>query len=495
MDLGNPADVTREAIFGPPGTGKTHALIDRATDALKGGLDPAEMLFVSYTRRAVQEARTRLVEIDDHPFPNARTLHSLAYHVLGLSHSDVVQSKHLEEFSELTGNDLSWGIADAPVWEGSMGDRTLAIWELCRARDLTLDEVYRRLNPEDLPWSFVRDFVDQYQTFKKRRGLLDFGDMIQQVPPQPYPVEAVFVDEAQDLTTAQWHLLDRLVGHVPRWCVAGDDDQSIYRWSGADPHRLLNWRGRVTMLPKSHRLPERLRQLALRVTQRMHYRVPKRYKAVRPGGVLQWVNDPSAVDLSEGSWLLLARSRYQLREWRKLARQQGVVYTLANGDWSWKLPSVRAAVVYERLRKSQSCTRSDALVVAQFVSSHQVPLPLGKDRYTWDDFGFSSRERTWMEALDLPLADAEYVRALRRRGESLNQPGRVRISTVHGAKGAEADHVALLTDLSERVVRGAQADPDAELRVQYVAVTRARQTLLLIEPSTPRHWEFPAIDF
>lgn len=489
-----PRKVVREAIFGPPGTGKTHTLIGRVEKHLQSGADPERVVFVSYTRRAVLEARTRLVKTMDHSFPGARTLHSMAYKLLSLGHSDVMQAHHLEDFSEMTGNELHWGITDSPVWEGSMGDRALALWELGRARDLSLEDIYHRVGPEDLPWEFVSSFIAQYEDFKRLRRTVDFADMIRMVPETPYPADAVFVDEAQDLTTSQWKMLERTLGHVPYWCVAGDDDQSIYRWSGADPQRLLQWKGRKEVLPLSHRLPERVKRVADSVLQLMHNRVDKTYAANRPGGRVQWVQDVGQIDLSEGSWLLLARSRYQLREWRQLARQQGVVYTLSNGDWSWKLPAVRAAVVYERLRKGQSCDRQDATNLLQFLD-HPVKLQPIQVKFQWADFSFGSKDHTWMEELNLPLADAEYVRALRRRGESLNQPGRVRISTVHGVKGAEADHVALITDLSERVSLGAQMDPDAELRVQYVAVTRSKKSLFLVEPSTPRHWQFSLLDF
>jgi superfamily I DNA/RNA helicase len=94
-----------------------------------------------------------------------------------------------------------------------------------------------------------------------------------------------------------------------------------------------------------------------------------------------------------------------------------------------------------------------------------------------------------MEALHaMPIRDRAYVRALRRGGEPLHGEGRVQIGTVHSAKGAEADHVVLLTDVSERVMTGFRQDPDAERRVQYVAVTRARQTLTLVQPQTQTFW-------
>jgi DNA helicase-2/ATP-dependent DNA helicase PcrA len=90
----------------------------------------------------------------------------------------------------------------------------------------------------------------------------------------------------------------------------------------------------------------------------------------------------------------------------------------------------------------------------------------------------------------MPLRDREYVRALRRNGESLSEEGRVVISTIHGIKGEEADNVLMLTDVSDKVNRASQVDPDAELRVQYVGVTRARESLVLVQPKSQYFWDF-----
>ena len=69
-----------------------------------------------------------------------------------------------------------------------------------------------------------------------------------------------------------------------------------------------------------------------------------------------------------------------------------------------------------------------------------------------------------------------------RRGEKLTNDPRVRIETIHGAKGAEAEHVLLLTDLTYRTYAGYMLDPDSEHRVFYVGVTRASETLNLVAP-------------
>jgi DNA helicase-2/ATP-dependent DNA helicase PcrA len=85
--------------------------------------------------------------------------------------------------------------------------------------------------------------------------------------------------------------------------------------------------------------------------------------------------------------------------------------------------------------------------------------------------------------------DSEYIKAMLRRGEKLQEPPRVRISTIHGAKGAEADNVALFTDMSYRTFQGMQSNPDDEARVFYVGVTRARENLCIMNPKTDKFYQ------
>lgn len=70
----------------------------------------------------------------------------------------------------------------------------------------------------------------------------------------------------------------------------------------------------------------------------------------------------------------------------------------------------------------------------------------------------------------------------------MSAPPRIRLSTIHGSKGGEADEVVLLTDMAPRTHREALERPDDEARVWYVAATRARQTLTAVPPRTERHF-------
>jgi superfamily I DNA/RNA helicase len=78
---------------------------------------------------------------------------------------------------------------------------------------------------------------------------------------------------------------------------------------------------------------------------------------------------------------------------------------------------------------------------------------------------------------------AEYLAAVERWGVDVIQHPKVRVGTIHSAKGAEADNVVVLTALSGPCVRGAesQAGHDEQQRVFYVGVTRARRRLIVLD--------------
>ena len=82
--------------------------------------------------------------------------------------------------------------------------------------------------------------------------------------------------------------------------------------------------------------------------------------------------------------------------------------------------------------------------------------------------------------------EISYIRVMLRRGEKITKEPRIKLSTIHAAKGGEATNVVLLTDITNRVYKNYQQNPDDENRVFYVGVTRTKENLYLIEPKTTR---------
>ena len=77
-----------------------------------------------------------------------------------------------------------------------------------------------------------------------------------------------------------------------------------------------------------------------------------------------------------------------------------------------------------------------------------------------------------------------HKRVARRRRIWLRRvPAYIRITTIHAAKGGEADNVMLLTDMSQRSKEALDNEPDDEHRVFYVGATHAKQALHIIDPT------------
>ena len=89
----------------------------------------------------------------------------------------------------------------------------------------------------------------------------------------------------------------------------------------------------------------------------------------------------------------------------------------------------------------------------------------------------------WEEALTLiPDEDKYYYQALEKTGDLFYSEPRIRLSTIHGSKGAEAENVMLLTDVSYATWKNINDQSDDEHRVFYVGITRAKNNLYIVNP-------------
>lgn len=458
-------------------------------DALHAGVEPSRIAFVSFTRAAVGEARRRAMErfgATERELVYFRTVHSLAFRELGLRRADVVGEGHLAELAEVTGELVAAAAVSADGEATATGrlnaDALMTLDHYARTTGRGLEGAWRGHGHDgDVGWYRLLRFSEAYGLYKRDRGLVDFTDMLTEYADSrlpPAPLDVAIIDEAQDLTAAQWRVVDRAFAEARQLWVAGDDDQSIHAWAGADDERFLGLPHVREVLPLSHRLPRAVFDLAAGVIGQVGRRYAKAWGPAARAGSVEWIADPAEVDLSSGTWLLLARTRAQMAELAAVARDQGVVYAV-KGSASVDPKEVGAIVAYEALRAGRRVEGYDA---RDALVAMGVPRELDERTYTAAELGVDVRP-IWHDALVRIHVDRrEYYLSCLRRGESLTREPRVHVDTVHGSKGREAENVLLPLDMTWGTWRGYELDPDAEARVFYVGVTRASQALWLVAP-------------
>ena len=95
------------------------------------------------------------------------------------------------------------------------------------------------------------------EDFKRDFTMFEFSDMISQFVKKDKcpPLDVVFLDEAQDLSPLQWDMFFYIESRCKRSYIAGDDDQTIYSFQGADPTIFINLEGTLDPQTESRRVP------------------------------------------------------------------------------------------------------------------------------------------------------------------------------------------------------------------------------------------------
>lgn len=487
--------------FGPPGTGKTRTMLDVVDREIGAGILPSRIAFVSFTRRSIEEAsgraRTRFGLSED-DLPWFRTLHSAAYRAKGLRSDAIMTTSDYARFGEAFGVSFSAEhseneIRDQPLETATVGDTLLSLyaWAAAVRVDADAAALAHQIRGGTIGAPIIRKFFLWYAAFKADCHKIDFADMLDDVP--PIDVDVAIIDEAQDCTPQQWEAVRAMFSGARRWYVAGDDDQAIYRWAGAEPSLLAALPGSKRVLSRSMRIPRAIHEIATSVIARCDdRRVPKQWYPRDEAGAVTFCHvaswDPGPRD--SGTWLVLARTRRSLAAARVRLEHLGVPY-LYDGVSCLARPGAVAIRSYERLRRGESVPWGDFLIMRRHIS---VEFGAADDdrpeSVAWSDLDWPEsvrgRSMTWLDAVSerimrVPDRDVSMIRRIRERGEKLSDAPRVSVSTIHGAKGAESDHVLLMTDTSRSAARS--TDQDDEHRTFYVGVTRARRTLAIVPPT------------
>jgi DNA helicase-2/ATP-dependent DNA helicase PcrA len=286
-------------ILAGAGSGKTRVITTKIAWLIRErGVSPQSILAVTFTNKAAREMAERAKGIDERAgFAMLRTFHSFG-------------AWFLRRNGHFCGLDSNFTIYDdddvvaflSPKMKGAQKSEVKrAAYNISRAKDYFLSPDDPSLALIDSKKGF-RDIYAEYEKSLKATGNVDFGDLIKK------PVEilrnepevrrrfrerfsVIMVDEYQDANVAQFEMLKELAGPETYVCVVGDDDQSIYRFRGAEVKNILEFPDKFTdahiiRLESNYRSTSPILKAASSVVDHNRGRLGKTLKSERGDGKL-----------------------------------------------------------------------------------------------------------------------------------------------------------------------------------------------------------------
>lgn len=531
--------------IGPPGCGKTSWLSRQVEVAVeKHGSD--SVLVMSLTRAAAAEVAGRNLPVAPE---QVGTLHSHAFRSLSSPRiaNDHKSLSEWNEYVEEHGNP-QWQIREGldrddfgGAEESWSGDELFALMDTYRARMLPRDR---------WPRADVVAFADEWSSWKERTYRKDFTDLIelciQNVSVAPGEPRVLFLDEAQDFSRLELELARKWAQHAEMLVIAGDPDQAIYGWRGADASNFVSPEipeSHYRKLEQSFRVPKKPHRVALDWIRQIKERRDVPYRPREEEGsvesIQQVFHHPDFIfrdaepHLAAGKTVMfLATASYLLKPLIGFMREQGIPfhnpYVEKRGDWN-PLRSRRGSTnIASRLKSflyggwledpselrawlemlKLDHFRADKNVSKQFLAELKGPISIEQLQGVFHEDALKKALGTDLEWLREGLlkefaagsrASAfDYVcRIAKRYGDTaLGEKPQVIVGTIHSVKGGEADVVYVFPDLSKAAGDEYFRTPEgqaAAIRVMYVAFTRAKERLVLCAPASSRCVDFPAV--
>ena len=489
----------RTIIPGPPGTGKTWTLVNTYLAKEINGLhtDPKKIVYVTFSNAAADVANEKI----KYPLLYISTLHHLGTRECKIdTTTQLLKDRKWKQFTSQS--QICRGMkfeTKRDIYGNTVHQNPhMKIISYSRSKKIDLMEAALQLDLHHSVDLWLTEQINEdLKSYKEQTGMVEFSDMITQFVEEDkrLALDAIFLDEAQDLSPLQWDMFFHIEEQCKRSYVAGDDDQTIYGFQGADPSVFINLKGTFDNQIQSHRVPKKIHAKALEILKHINERLDKPWEARDEEGTYKENCLLTDFNFRTDEWMILAQTNAQLKEPAQFLNDLNLRY---KGGQNELLPAdlLKAYRIWNRLNDGASVSGEEAQhVIKNFLRKKQVKHGFGEGKLLDKVFTVTLEELqkdhgllvagSW-EHLHMSDEQKNYIKLLLKNGDNLTTDSKIELSTIHGAKGRECENVILYIDFGSEdendfLAREADKDPDKIHRLFFVGVTRAKQNLYIME--------------
>ncbi len=464
-------------VVAGPGTGKTLTIVRRIAYLIEEGVNPCNIVALTFTNRAASELRERIKTFSEH----TEGLFAGTFHLFGLK---IIKDTTGDSFSILNR-------------EGQVE----IIKNLCSKNPLKiLEKISRIKNLLDEPEKDFEEILWQYQRVLAEKGLLDFDDLllkaISLLSDEAFnyryraSIRYLIVDEYQDINPLQFRFL-KVLSPASIFAV-GDPDQSVYAFRGANVKNFLDFekdypQAKRIVLDRNYRSQAFIVKASESVIEKNKERIKKRIipvkEPVSPVKIVCVPDETGEVDfiVREIEKRLGGISHYSLM--KGLPTSQGQNYGLSDFAVLGRTNSQIFQIESGLKKAGIPCFimgrafRDEVMTILSFIKENrdkpfETLLSELKNRHEVINSFLKNYE---------PSTTDDLINLLQLSGpeEDIFEAEGVKLMTMHMSKGLEF-RIVFLTGLEEGIIPYREEEIEEERRLFYVAMTRAKEELFLI---------------
>jgi len=516
-------------VIGPPGTGKTTFILNKIEEYIQQEVKIDEIAFFSFSNKAVDEAKQRAADrfkIPANQLENFSTLHSFALRQMSLTREYIMSKNDWRNISNVLRININVSNDDDSFFN-SYDEKYIHLIEKAKRRDISLDDAWAMFAQDIVKHKL--DYIAKGLQEYKDYGYENFTDgvtgfMVKDVGPKKdftdliadyvrsdkvKQFKVVFFDEAQDMSTIQWKMAEKIWKAAETSYIAMDPNQAIYTWADADVSKALEVKENakeLIVLDESKRVPRKVWEVVNRVEEQINNSEDIEWRPAQRDGQVEFIRNVYHLDMSQGSWLIMGRTRSIREDLEEMLVKKNVFFRVKmrdnkyrysiksqerNAILTWKdLTIYKNSVSLKMIENMYKVLGKDFVTrgYKKIVSEQRKALPDKKVSFDElkNDYGLvADINQSWVEVMTtLNTETRAYLENLESRGEDIGKEPRITLSTIHQQKGGEAENVIVSLDIGKMAYDDYKKNPVNEHRLFYVAFSRAKENLYIMTPTS-----------